>query len=117
MDRKLSHKAGLRFYFLLFLFFVEKILKSFLEYCLNLVKFLCVFNRAKICVAVCLFLNLEKDYFAVVLKTVGQGATPVPHARPESTVDVALGEGFTSVGQLPVGTRPLCPAPSTSPSS
>ena len=70
MDRKLSHKAGLRFYFLLFLFFVEKILKSFLEYCLNLVKFLCVFNRAKICVAVCLFLNLEKDYFAVVLKNI-----------------------------------------------
>jgi hypothetical protein len=56
-------------------------------------------------------------YGDLVLKTVGQGATPVPDARPESTVDVALGEGFTSVGQLPVGTRPLCPAPSTSPSS
>ena len=56
-------------------------------------------------------------YGDLVLKTVGQGATPVPDARPESTVDVALGEGFTSVGQLPVGTLPLCPAPSTSPSS
>jgi hypothetical protein len=39
------------------------------------------------------------------------GRAPGEHGRRR------LGEGFTSVGQLPVGTRPLCPAPSTSPSS
>ena len=39
------------------------------------------------------------------------GRAPGEHGRRRPR------EGFTSVGQLPVGTRPLCPAPSTSPSS